>query len=309
MKIGTIFDIGIKINELLILLLFVAVLAGKGFEIFTIFFVLFIHETAHVIVARMFGLKVKEIDLLPFGGMVRLESMFELNPLHEICVSLSGPVLNMWMALSYAALGDIGLFEVGENDFFVQANFMLAGFNMLPALPLDGGRILRALMLKALGYRKATNITANCGIVLGMMLAAVGIYTLDAGIVNPTLLITPVFLIYSAIMEKKTAAYIFLRSISYKRDTLLKSGVVPVADMIALYDLPLKEVLEKFAVHRYHSVRVVDEQFRQKGILTEAQVIKGLMDLGVNAPLWKLLENGNDYNKTIGGLDIESRQK
>lgn len=88
------------------------------------------------------------------------------------------------------------------------------------------GKILRVLLSRGLGFRKATNLIANCGILLGMMFVAIGIYTFDSGLINPTLLITPVFLVYSAIMEKKTAAYIFLRSISYKRDALLKYGTI-----------------------------------------------------------------------------------
>jgi stage IV sporulation protein FB len=299
MRIGTVCDVDIKVNELLILLIVAAFAYGRGMEVSTVFFVLMVHEAAHVIVARILGIKVREIDLLPFGGTVKLDSVFELNPMHEIWIALSGPILNVWMVLSYVALVEAGIINVEQNDFFVQANLMLAGFNMLPALPLDGGRILRALLSRGLGFRKATNITANCGIILGMMISAVGIYTLDSGIINPTLLITPVFLIYSAIMEKKTAAYIFLRSISYKRDTLLKYRTMQVDDMAALYDIPIKEVLEKFAVHRYHNVRVVDEQFRQMGTLTEAQIIKGMMDYGVDVSLGALIayENGRDKIK------------
>jgi len=307
MRIGTVCDVDIKVNELLILLILVAFIYGQGMEVSTVFFVLLGHEIAHVVVARMLGLKVKEIDLLPFGGTVRLESVFELNPMHEIWVALSGPIFNVWMALSYVALGEAGIINVGQKDFFVQANLMLAGFNMLPALPLDGGRIIRALLSRGLGFRRATNHTANCGIILGMMISAIGIYTFESGIINPTLLITPVFLIYSAIMEKKTATYIFLRSISYKRDTLLKYGTMQVEDMVALYDIPLKEVLEKFAVHRYHNVRVVDEQFRQKGVLTEAQIIKGLMDYGVDAPLGILIEYGNGNGMTIKNEKVKAR--
>src|SRR5690554_122819 len=209
MKIGTFFDVDIYINKLLLAMIIISVIMGNGRKIATIFLVIFIHELAHVITARMFRLKVKEIELYPFGGAIRLESLLELNPTHEIIISLAGPIVNIIIATAYIAL-DSSL-PIEGHEHFIRANLMLACFNILPALPLDGGRATRAILSREIGLKKATQIMSRGGIVLSIFLIASGVYGILNGIFNITIFFIAAFLIYSSIKEKKTAAYIMMR--------------------------------------------------------------------------------------------------
>jgi septum site-determining protein MinD len=95
MRIGRIFDIDIYISKYLLLLTAVLIIMGRSGNITAIFFIFLLHEMSHVLAARLLNLKVKEIELLPFGGAVRIQSLFELNPVHEIIVAAAGPFSNV----------------------------------------------------------------------------------------------------------------------------------------------------------------------------------------------------------------------
>ncbi|MBE3102043.1 MAG: site-2 protease family protein, partial [Firmicutes bacterium] len=101
MRIGKIFDIDIYISKYLLLLVAVMVITGNSGNFTAIFFIILIHEMAHVIAARILKLKVREIELLPFGGAVKIQSIFELNPIHEVIIAAAGPISNILLLMIY----------------------------------------------------------------------------------------------------------------------------------------------------------------------------------------------------------------
>lgn len=288
MKIGSLFNTDIHVSTILLVMVAVAVFLGNGAELATIFFILLFHEMAHVGAAKLFQMKVKEIELLPFGGAVRIESLFELNPTHEIYIALAGPAANIFLILGYTAFQSLGLVSI-SNNVFIKMNLILAGFNLLPALPLDGGRVLRAILAREIGMKKATAIAVYGGLILALFFAMTGIYALYYKIFNPTFFIMAGFLGYSAFKERRTATYIFIRDITYKKDFLLREGLLQVKEMVVLYDTPLKQIMRRFSPYRYHYVKVVDEQLQTIGTLSESQIVRGIMDYGINIPIIRLL--------------------
>lgn len=287
MKIGTFFDIELYANKLLIGMVAISILTGNGRKVATIFLVVFAHELAHVVTAQIFGLQVKEIEMYPFGGAIKMGSLLELNPTHEIIVSLAGPIANIMIATIYVAL-DYRL-NMGGHEYFIRANLMLACFNILPALPLDGGRAIRAMLSKEIGLKNSTQIMANGGIVLSIFMIASGIYAILNGILNITIFFIAAFLIYSAIKEKRTAAYVVFRDITNKRDTLLKKGSMEIRYIAVIDDTPLTEIVKRFTPHRYHYINVIDYKMERQGSISESQVIEGMVKFGANMTIGKLL--------------------
>lgn len=289
MKLGTLFGIDIYINKLLVILICIAIVLGEGTKLTVIFLVVFVHELAHMAMARALNLRVSEIELLPFGGVARIESFFEINPRYEVYIAIVGPMSNGLLVLSCMALKNMGLIPPRDYDFFIQANLMLVGFNLLPAFPLDGGRILRAILSRELGIKKATRITTIGGFVLALFLVMTGVYALYYGVFNLTLFVMAGFLAYSAVKENRMATYVMVRDLTYKRDILIREGAIQSRELVVLYDLPLRDVIRKFVPHRYHTIVVVDERLRPRGYLTEKDIADGLMDYGLNVPVSRLL--------------------
>ena len=175
-----------------------------------------LHELGHSLVAMHFGGQVKDITLLPIGGVAQMKRM-PGKPLHELLVALAGPAVNVGIAIVLAAIfwtvrdGQIPvLWRVlrmamqpgikGVLAYLLLANAAMALFNLLPAFPMDGGRVLRALLTMGFGHVKATTVAARTG-----QLVAVGLFLVAIHLVNPVLMLVGFFIFAGAAQELRGA--------------------------------------------------------------------------------------------------------
>ncbi|WP_299078634.1 site-2 protease family protein [uncultured Ruegeria sp.] len=182
------------------------------------------HEFGHALMARRYGIKTPDITLLPIGGLARLERMPE-KPMQEVWVALAGPAVNVaiWVILvilgagmPYEAITQIESANVGLLDRLAYVNLLLAAFNMIPAFPMDGGRVFRALLCLRMDRVKATRLAA-----LGGQVVAVGFGFLGLSSGNPILILIAVFVFVAANAESQDVA---LRSVARRvlaRDAMI----------------------------------------------------------------------------------------
>ncbi len=154
----------------------------------TLFTLVLLHELGHSVAAMAYGIRVRDITLLPIGGVARLERMPE-KPLQEFVVALAGPAVNVLLAIILAPIvfglaGGLGPMVLsmrsqpgltGLLTFLLTANISLALFNLLPAFPMDGGRIFRAVMGTFLSFERATTVAVTVGRVLAVGLGIFGL--------------------------------------------------------------------------------------------------------------------------------------
>jgi Zn-dependent protease/predicted transcriptional regulator len=181
-----------------------AVLNGIIF-IILIFVCVVLHEFGHALMARRYGIRTRDITLLPIGGLARLERMPE-EPKQELWVALAGPAVNLviavvlWVFLSAAgALVPVeGLTMTGGPflERLMVVNVFLLAFNLIPAFPMDGGRVLRALLATRLEYTRATSIAASIGQFVAFAFGFIGLF---GG--NPVLLFIAFFVWIGAQQE------------------------------------------------------------------------------------------------------------
>ena len=152
-----------------------------------------LHELGHSVQAQAFGIKVMDITLLPIGGLARLEEMPE-NPKQEFRIAVAGPVVNVVIAIILAIVAAITIPEALTSpttlidnldqgtwqallSYLLFANVWLVLFNLIPAFPMDGGRILRSVLAMRLPYQRATRIAATVAQVMALLLGALGLFS------------------------------------------------------------------------------------------------------------------------------------
>ncbi|MGE5576953.1 MAG: M50 family metallopeptidase [Syntrophothermus sp.] len=272
-------------NPFFLLMLFGFGIAGLLPQALILFGIVLIHETAHMAVARGYGLKVEEIELLPFGGVARIEEMIEFDPAVERTVALAGPLTNLFLAGISLLLLVYAVFPRETGIRLIQDNLLMASFNCIPALPLDGGRVYRARLARKIGYRRATERAASLGQILALVFAIFGLVGLYMGYLNLTLILLAFFVFYAARKEKNLAAYAFIRYLTQKKDELRRNGVLPAEQLVASADLPVREIIKYFVPKRYHLVLLTNQNYEIIGLVTEIEIINALFDRGMETPL------------------------
>jgi Zn-dependent protease len=223
LKIATVAGIEVRIH--LTFLLFLAWIWFRSYHIagmegaiqgvlfvLALFACVLLHEFGHAFAARAFGIRTPDITLLPIGGVARLNRMPD-KPWQELVVAIAGPMVNVVIAIVLiafiggdAGLGDLDDLESPRAGFFGQlldVNKMLVLFNLIPAFPMDGGRVLRALLAMVMPYAKATQIAAWIGQALAVVFGIVGLFGIPfLGIAaNPFLMFIAVFIFIGAQQE------------------------------------------------------------------------------------------------------------
>ncbi len=256
-----------------------AVLRGVLF-ILALFACVVFHELGHALTARRFGVRTRDIILLPIGGVARLEKMPE-KPLHEFLVAIAGPLVNLGIAAALFSMLTLSgnwvpLERLAEDpemthgpllEQLVLVNLVLFAFNLLPAFPMDGGRILRALLAMRLPYVRATQIAASIGQAMAFVFGFVGLFT------NPFLVFIALFVWIGAAQE---SSYVELKE---------RLGGIPV-EQVMLTDFrslsphdPLGRAVELTMAGSQVDFPVVEDG-QTVGILTQPALLSALSRFG-----------------------------
>ncbi|WP_227767608.1 M50 family metallopeptidase [Zhaonella formicivorans] len=290
MRVGTIKGIEFRVNDFFLLLIMAYGMLGVFYQAMLIFTLVLVHESAHVFVARRGGIKVKEIELYPFGGVARLGDILEVNPGLEAKVALAGPMSNFFML----GLGFFLHYNYNWNGayylLFQHANLSMGLFNLLPALPLDGGRILRSFWSSRIGLAEATWKTSLWGKYWAVLIGAVGSVGVLMHWNDLNVVVCAVFIYLAAAKYQEGTIYIFLRYLMRKSRELAQLGVLPVRQLAATPKSTIKEVLPKFTPGNYHLIIILDQEGKFQGQLSEHQLIAALFEQGSSCRLGKLLD-------------------
>lgn len=247
--------------------------------VLAIFGCVVLHEFGHALTAKKYGIKTRDITLLPIGGVARLERMPD-KPIQELWVALAGPLVNVVIAgVIYIWIQGTGGLQPLEDlsvsggsflERLMVVNIFLVIFNMIPAFPMDGGRVLRALLALRMNYTRATQIAATIGQGIALLFGLVGLFT------NPILIFIALFVWIGAAQEASM--------------TKIKSalGGIPVSqamvtDFKTVVPEDTLEELVRLTMAGSQQDFPVTEGGRVVGMVTHQDLVKALSERGSSA--------------------------
>ncbi len=265
--VGKLFGIDLKIHTTFLLILawvgyghwqkgegIAGVIAGVLF-ILALFGCVVLHELGHALAARRYGIGTKDITLLPIGGVARLDRMPE-DPKEEMVVALAGPAVNVviaallfvWLQLTggWQAMGDLGVATGPVVERLMVVNLFLVGFNLLPAFPMDGGRVLRAFLATRTDFVSATQTAAKVGQGMALLFGFLGMFF------NPFLMFIALFVWIGAGQEAESAqVHAVLGKAAVTRAMLTEFRTIGLEDS-------LERVVELILAGSQHDFPVMD---------------------------------------------------
>jgi len=260
-------------------------LGGLGFTL-SLFTIVVLHELGHALTARRFGIRTRDITLLPIGGVARLERIPE-KPKQELLVALAGPAVNVVLAgllfgmlVVGAELSAAKEFKLVGGHFLAKLmwiNVSLAVFNLLPAFPMDGGRVLRAVLAMRMDYVRATNIAASIGQGMAWVFGFIGLFT------NPFLMFIALFVWMGAAQEAGLA----------QMKSVLAGLPVSRLMMTEFRTLMPGDTLSRAVEHILSGCQQdfpVVEGGRVVGVLTRGDLLTGLAKQGQLAPVADVMQ-------------------
>jgi Zn-dependent protease/CBS domain-containing protein len=271
-----------------------------------------LHEYGHALTARRFGISTRDITLLPMGGLARLERM-PSEPWQELLVAIAGPAVNiviaavLWivcLALGLDPFHKVDHVVEGRSNFFATLlwwNMAMVAFNMLPAFPMDGGRVLRSLLAMKLPYNKATQIAATIGKVMALIFAWYAIFRVG----NPILILVAFFVWSGATYEAEEAEHRTMLHGVKVRDAMISDfrRVSPDDDIRTVAQLILQGwqadfpvVMDDRVVGMVTRRDVADALSRGSGV-TVAQVMREVVhECSADEPLEGVLDRIREFD-------------
>lgn len=245
-----------RIHFLFGVVLLASVLAGQFIEVITLFVLVVIHELGHLTAARSFGWRMGEIQLLPFGGVAHTDEWGTVPAREEIAVALAGPFHNVIMVLTGFLFYWAGWWSKEWMHYFVQGNALMAGFNLLPIYPLDGGRILQGVLSYRFSYFQAILWTFRIGIIGACLLVFLAWFI---GSREWNQVVIGLFLLQANFFAYRKREFQLMRFLLHRREHGIDAAV-PILRVRVKRDEPLIRVLRRLCKEAYHVVEVRDSR-------------------------------------------------
>ena len=254
-----------------------AALVGVG-VVLAVFACVVLHELGHALTARRYDVPTRDITIYPIGGVARLQRIPE-EPIKEFWIAIAGPAVNLVIAVVLAVVliatgGSISPMLLLEPDggnivaTLMWINAVLVGFNLLPAFPMDGGRVLRALLAANMDYGRATEIAANVGQGMAILFGLFGLL-----VFNPILIFIALFVYIGAKQEAQQAMMRALtQGIPVRRAMLTRYHTLAPDDR-------LSRAVDELLAGSEHDFPVVEND-RIVGVLTRKDLMRGLNEQG-----------------------------
>ena len=264
----------VRIHPLFWVVTIAAVWTGQFVELITLFTLVVIHELGHIFAALGCGWRVRSMELLPFGGVAQVDEWGSTNTKDEILVALAGPLMNFVMILIAIFFQNIHLWDAEWCEFFIQGNLLIALFNLLPIWPLDGGKIVQALLCSWYPFYRSIHLTILWSSLLVLFLFPLSFF-IPAQI---NLMVICVYILIENRMAWKKLHYQFIRFLLFKEQSSKAKKNLPACSIYLDRDEKVGEVVKLMKKGCYHYIHVINRERRVIAIYSEEELLSAFFN-------------------------------
>lgn len=270
----------LRLHPLLPLLWLISGIGGVS-RVLAALCALLLHECGHLTAAKLCGASVSEVEITPLGGVITLENPDAPRPGKQFLLACFGPLFSLLGCLLVPALFSAGAASFSFCASFAKANLLLFLFNLLPALPLDGGHMLGAILRRFFPENAVNRALIYAAEALGILLCAVSLYFAFQG----KLLLSPAFcglyLIYMGAADGRRCTARYVTALIARRQKIENRAVLPVEAVAAGENMPVGALLRRLSPGKYHIVLVLSpDGMARRGVIGE----KALCEAALSSP-------------------------
>jgi len=239
-----------------------------------------LHEFIHLLAARSKGYKIYKIEIFPFGGMAEYRGLLESEPEHEIFVAAAGPLFNLFFAVFLILMQNYSIIpELEIMELIIKYNIYLGIFNFIPALPLDGGRILRAVLVMRNGFIYGSLKAAKIARIISFMAAIIVFGALFFNKANIWFLLIAFFVYSAALKEEKKFIYTLINYLSSRKEKFMNIDIRPVSNQVVKGNIYLKDLITYIVPGKFNIFHIINENLEIEGSINEFQIIDNFFSI------------------------------
>ncbi len=270
-------NIRLRLHPLLPLLWLVSGLSGVS-RLLAALCALLLHESGHLMAARLYSVSIAEVEITPIGSVITLENTEALSGGRQFMIACAGPIFSLGGCLLAPALFSAGAAPFSFCCSFAKANLLLLLFNLLPVLPLDGGHMLRAVLGRFFPESALTRMLIISGGALGILLCAVSLFFAFQG----RLILSPAFcglyLIYASAADGRRCTARYVTALIARRQKLENRATVPVEAVAAGENTPVGALLRRLSPGKYHIILVLaPDGVTLRGMIEEKELCEAAL--------------------------------
>lgn len=264
------------VHVLTVILFVVCIVTGTVNVLLVTYAVMFLHEMAHTLAAVCIGLKVSHITIYPFGVNLKLKNKLIYSISDEVILYISGPMCNAVFALVSAWL--YKFYPESNLQFFYMSNITLFVMNMLPALPLDGGFVMKKVLTQMFGRGISNKIMLVVTGTVSIAILAMGVYVLAMSRYNFSVILFSVLIIGNMFTGQEKYDVDFVKELMFhtkKKPNKINHVITEKTDC--------RDIIKQFDLNRYNVVYLADKNGKITDIMTEKQIISQLVDTNITS--------------------------
>ncbi|MBR3017509.1 MAG: hypothetical protein IKH57_10620 [Clostridia bacterium] len=260
----------IRAHPLLPIVFLVCALSGMGERLVPTLGALSLHEAGHILAAQCMKLRVDALEITPLGGLMTVPNLDAAPPWKRFLLAASGPLASLCGCALAPFLYQSGMLPFQLTGAFIHANLVMLLVNLLPALPLDGGEMLRASLSRFFSGKEMNRWMAIVSSVMGLGLCGVTLGFALRGQIVFAPAFAGLYLIYAAAMEGRHGAVKYITSLIARRQRLDRQMVIPVETVAAGAGVPVRSLLYRLSPGKYHMIHVLSpDGMTRLGVIEE----------------------------------------